>query len=308
MTNFLNIHFPDALSEQDFEMTITDRWAHPAFFDETHESHDRHALTTLGSWIKQSTRFRHVPTGTWRGGPRGVRWPLAVLAGLVTNLTAIEMNIRVPEAIKKVEDPMFQKRAWNQIAQLVEWMIRSVDQSIDILSKTYDQRATAWKEGVLAEYQKGQGYAALLHSARSTPAVEVTSGLPSDPAELHAYAQKLIQQRVDVSPVTSITLSNLPPPPQPGPSAKAITTKRTLKAKKQSDRSVEEYDLDDIGSSSEDRAESPVLSSSGEGAADSSRQLLFALIPRLPRCLTQVQKIPTLYPACTSPGPCTRRP
>lgn len=303
MTDILNVHFPESLTDQDFELTIADRWAHPAFFNETHESHNSYALTTLGYWIMHSTRFRHVPTGTWRGGPRGVRWPLAVLAGLVTNLIAIEMEIQVPDAIKLAADEIFQKRAWTQIAQLVQWMIRSVDQSIEILSKTYDQRAAAWQENVLAEYQRGLGYAELLHSTRSTPAMEATSGLPSDPAELHAYAQKLIQQRADHSPVLPVPPCDVPLPKKAGTSSGVTTTKRTRKPKKQSSHSGEDFDLDDISSTSEDPIPSPVLLSPNDDTSSSGMPLplLKCVLPTRPTA-PQVLKIPMLFHACMRLG------
>lgn len=180
----------------------SNKWAPAAFFDEQHEDHASYALATLVHWIKHSTKFRHIPSGTWRGGPVGVRWVLAVITYIVGSLTFLDHGIDVPGDIQKLRNDDFQKRAWGQVTTLTEWLGRALQLSIDTLTQTFPQRSTAWQEAVLSEYQRNTTSSIRFHSARSTPSVDNTNGLPLDPAEIHAYAQSFIQNGAKLPIIT----------------------------------------------------------------------------------------------------------
>lgn len=218
-----------------------------AFFDEQHDDHDSFAVTTFVHWIKHSTKFRHIPSGTWRGGPLGVRWVLAVLAYIVGSLTFLDFGIEVPEEIQLLRSEDFQKRAWNQIKNLADWLARALQISIDILTQTFPQRSAAWKEAILTAHQRFSTAGSYSHSARSTPSAENTNGMPTDPAEIHAYAQGLIQN--------GATIPEVPAPPpecETGPDRRSMREKPPAKVPTTDDFSGEEFDLDNVGESSED--------------------------------------------------------
>ncbi|KAF8594276.1 hypothetical protein BDV93DRAFT_565599 [Ceratobasidium sp. AG-I] len=256
----LNAHFPESLPDARFQDMLNNTWAPVALFDEDHEDYDSYALSTLAHWIKTSTRFRHVPTGTWRGGPHGVRWNLAALTCIVSSLTAVNYRIKVPAEIQRVAKPDTQERLWRQASQVANWLIRSVQQSIDNLSKTFDQRAQAWQAAVLAEYYNQQLNPLRSTGARSTPVADSTSGVPTDPTEIHAYAQNLIQAGVQVpqqDPDTSPVAVAPAQGPKSGARARRPGKQRQLDPY---DDSFESFDLDAVSDTTQESI--PVLKNS----------------------------------------------
>ncbi|KAF8600743.1 hypothetical protein BDV93DRAFT_510606 [Ceratobasidium sp. AG-I] len=244
----LNAHFPNQLDDSSFQSLMSNTWAPVTFFDANDKDYNSYALSTLAHWIKTSTRFRHVPTGTWRGGPQGVQWNLAALACIVLSLTAVDYCVEVPPKIQRVSSPEIQERLWQQAGLVAQWLSRSLQQSIETLAKTFDQRARAWQAGVLAEYYNQQSNPLRFASARSTPVADSTSGLPTETAEIHAYAQKLIQAGVSV-PETDVAVpigSTEPTIELPLPQL----TKRRPKARR--NESPESFDLDRITDTTED--------------------------------------------------------
>lgn len=266
----MNSHFPAELTEPNFTQYISRRWADVAFFNESHPDHDGFALVTLSHWMKNSTRFRHVPTGTWRGGLEGVRWNIALLSCLVSSLTSVDLRLAVPADIQAVHDEAFQKRSWRQIQQIGDWLSRSLQQSIDVLSKTSTHRAEAWKQEVLREYERSQSVGTYARSSRASSSLPCTHGVPTDATELHAYAQKLIQTGTTLEPLRSEgeDTPNIPSALSDArdnhlfPAAIMSGKGKAKKPRRLGSESEEEYNLDDISSSSSD----PVLSSSTEGS------------------------------------------
>ncbi|KAF8595325.1 hypothetical protein BDV93DRAFT_515073 [Ceratobasidium sp. AG-I] len=252
----INAHFPANFSDTVFENTVANRWAHAAFFDEDHEEHDAYALATLTHWIKHSTKFRHIPSGTWLGGPDGLRWVLAVLACLVTSLSCVDRRIQVPVDIQAVHSESFQTRAWNQITALTNWLDRSIQNSVDTLTQTLPQRQDAWKEAVLSEYQHRSNNPHYSGSGHSNPKGRSTNGVPSSFDELHAYAQMLMQIDNTLSDVPSSYSAPLATISAAGGEAlhraESLGRLRPRASQVSRDEPAESFDLDGVRGSSED--------------------------------------------------------
>jgi hypothetical protein len=242
----MNIHFPHDLTNLEFARHISNKWAPTEMFDESHEDNDKFALSTLSYWIKHSTKFRHIASGTWRGGATGVRWNLAILVCVVSSLISVDERLNVPPKVQAVYSEGFQKRSWAQVKQLGLWLAREIQRSIDILSKTFPARSEAWKKAVLAEHARYHpGTAGTIF--RASPGVSVTYGVPVEPAELHACAQKLLQDgEVTLAPDDEHEASSHMVEPR------ITRSRRGSQLESSSDEPREKFNLTDVGSSSDD--------------------------------------------------------
>lgn len=226
--------------------------------------------------MKTSTRFLHLPTGTWRGGPTGVRWNVAIVCNLVTSMTLIDLKHQVPTEIQRLYTKEKHEGLWQQVTVLASWLSRSLQKSIEVLSGTFENRSDAWKQAVLSQHQRIRQSPAA-RSGSSTPGPDPTFGLPTNPTELHAYAEKLLQSGEAV-PVATASSSLSPAPADtgslPGSSTRQQVPQLRPRVQTQSaepDGSRENFNLSDISSSSnqahpEDKAWSPgpVLSNRGK--------------------------------------------
>jgi hypothetical protein len=185
-TDILNAHFPPDLPNDNIRAYAGHQWLPPAFFDKEDPQHPHLALTTLMNWIQGPNRFRHVPSGTWRGGPNGARWIVAVVARILTTFTMIALESDVPEAIMKIVDVSTFRRLLKSFCQ---WLIISFQQTCKTLKATYQDRLTAWKTAVVLAYLNRQAAKDLPREivgrqSRYGSGRALTNGVPVDPLEL----------------------------------------------------------------------------------------------------------------------------
>lgn len=154
------------------------------------------ALPMLYTWIQSpSNSFRHASSQTWRGGPNGVRWIVALIARLVTTFSLIDHGDDVPAAIRAVVKPDDHKKNWKQLARISQMLLRSLKQSNERLASTFDAHASEWKSTVIKAHLTGQ----LPGGDTSGRVVQVTNGVPTDPEELQRIYERLMHTDSDLT-------------------------------------------------------------------------------------------------------------
>jgi hypothetical protein len=188
-TDVLNAHFPPDLPSDAIRSYAGHQWLPPAFFDEEDPQHPHLALTTLMNWIQGPNRFKHVPSGTWRGGPNGARWIVAVVARIVTTFTMITLESDVPEVIMKIIDASSFRRLQILLKSFCQWLIKSFRETCKTLQATQRERLMAWKTAVVSAYLNCQATEDLPREivgrqSRYGSSRALTNGVPVDPREL----------------------------------------------------------------------------------------------------------------------------
>jgi hypothetical protein len=186
----LNAHFPPLLPDSKIINFTTNEWLDVGFFDEAHPSYPSLALSTLFNFLQNPNRFIHAPTNTWRGGPSGVRWIVAVISRIATSLTLIDNGISIPLEIQRVFDASIHQRTWTLLGHMADWLITSLQLSIKTLSQSYSARSKAWKAAVISAHLTGQ---VEQQEPGTHTSVQATHGVPTDQLQLHQFFQALTQ-------------------------------------------------------------------------------------------------------------------
>jgi hypothetical protein len=189
LTNVLNAHFPPDLPSHAIHSYAGHQWLPPAFFDEEDPQHPHLALTMLMNWIQGPNRFKHVPSGTWQGGPNGARWIVAVVARIVTTFTMIALESDIPEAIMKIIDTSSFQHLQVLLKSFCQWLIRSFRETCKTLKATQQERLTSWKTAVVLAYLNQQATEDLpreivRRQSQYGSGQALTNGVPVDPQEL----------------------------------------------------------------------------------------------------------------------------
>ncbi|KAG8729371.1 hypothetical protein FRC10_003967, partial [Ceratobasidium sp. 414] len=157
-------------------------------------------MITLIHWIKTNLRMRHLKSGTWLGGPAGVRWIIALFFHLVCALTHLDKKRGVPSEIARHFSTEAHEQHWHMVKTTIKWLRAELQPMCDRLRETYNDRAEAWKEQVkcvyLAEHPFPSGA-----MVRGVPLVRAeTYAVPIDEAALHSCYQYVLQVAPALTP------------------------------------------------------------------------------------------------------------
>ncbi|KAG8698797.1 hypothetical protein FRC08_005695 [Ceratobasidium sp. 394] len=207
-SEILNAHFPEDLANTDIRSLIGSKLLPPALFDASDPDHDAIALPTLIVWLRSPNRFIHSPSGTLRGGPRGVRFVVAVTARILATLLIAEHPTELTVEMRRVINPSILEQLSLQLHRLCSWLVDQLVQTNAILLRTFPQRSQAWKHAVVSAYLKNS----LFNPTDSTPvALNVTSGVPLDLAELRACYDALMESDPDYTLGSANDIDPVPP-------------------------------------------------------------------------------------------------
>jgi hypothetical protein len=203
-TEILNAHFPPDLPADKIRTYMGHEWLPPVFFDMSSPQHPHLALATLMNSLQGPNRFRQIPSGTWRGGPNGARWIVAVVARIHMTFTMIQLNNDVPEQIEKVLDMSDFRRSQTLFQSLVAWLNKSFKDTCDTLRTTYEQRVTAWKAEMTKACLSHQAADKLPREAgcratRYGNQRELTNGLPQRQEELEECFVKISETNPELT-------------------------------------------------------------------------------------------------------------
>ncbi|QRV91949.1 Tail length tape measure protein [Ceratobasidium sp. AG-Ba] len=177
----LNPHFPESLPDSEFRHYIGRKLLPAAVFDESSPEYDEMSLSTLIIWLRAQNHFWHAPSGTLRGGPRGVRWIVAVAARICITLELCKNIGNIPTQLRPLITQSKLNQASLQLERLCTWLLAALKSSIDILEKSFDERSEAWKEAVVSAHLKNE-----LFEPQDTdsPTFVLTHGVPPNAEQL----------------------------------------------------------------------------------------------------------------------------
>lgn len=208
----LNAHLPKHLPDNLLQDFATNEWVSADFFDESSLRWPELALATLYTWVQSpSNPFRHTSSGTWRGGPNGVRWIVALIARLVTTFSLIDHGDEIPALIQSAVKPQEHKKNWTQLSRLTQMLIESLKRSNEQLAKTFHSRAQEWKAHVIKNYLTRQ----LPDAGTIGLVVPVTNGVPIDPLELQRTYEALTETDPNMTLGEDVSLQRMSVPHKP---------------------------------------------------------------------------------------------
>ncbi|QRV89291.1 glycoside hydrolase family 15 protein [Ceratobasidium sp. AG-Ba] len=192
----LNAHFPANFLDEDIRSFLGTQLLPAAFFDVTHCDHEDLSFSALILYLRSPNRFIHSRSGTARGGPKGIRWVVAVAARIHTTLSIARYPDRLHDDLRAVINPMNLEQAIHQLQRLCRWIIEQLRGSIVILRKTAEQRGKAWKRAVVSAHLKNKVF--------EVPTDEyfgplITSGVPRDPRMLANHYERIMEENPDIT-------------------------------------------------------------------------------------------------------------
>ncbi|QRV88405.1 glycoside hydrolase family 15 protein [Ceratobasidium sp. AG-Ba] len=192
----LNAHFPANFLDEDIRSFLGTQLLPAAFFDVTHSDHEDFSFAALILYLRSPNRFIHSRSGTARGGPKGIRWVVAVAARIHTTLSIARYPDRLHDDLRAVINPMNLEQAVLQLQRLCRWLIEQLRGTITILRKTADQRGKAWKQAVVSAHLKNKVF--------EVPSEEyfgplITSGVPCDPRMLASHYERIMEENPDIT-------------------------------------------------------------------------------------------------------------
>ncbi|EUC56772.1 hypothetical protein RSOL_196110, partial [Rhizoctonia solani AG-3 Rhs1AP] len=118
-----------------------------------HPDHPDYSIPSVIRWAKTNTRLRHEQSGTWRGGPDGVRAMVAVYIHIANAFSMYaHCSHKLPTSLVKAFDCCNFDRLQTQLVAFGAWILQSLQDTITKLKITYAARAQAWKHAVVGQY------------------------------------------------------------------------------------------------------------------------------------------------------------
>ncbi|KAG8710001.1 hypothetical protein FRC11_004960 [Ceratobasidium sp. 423] len=183
------------MSESCIKQLIFGQALRPAALLEDDPEHPDYALSTFLRWARTTQRFMHLPSGTWRGGPNGVRWILAIYLHFATTFKIYkDYPAKLPTDRLKALDACNFQRLRSSLLAFGDWFIESLKTTIKKLKVSFRARAQAWKEAVvsarLADPDDNIGHESVLHD---------THGIPRSRETLWTCYEQLQQDDPDIT-------------------------------------------------------------------------------------------------------------
>ncbi|CEL53432.1 glycoside hydrolase 15-related protein [Rhizoctonia solani AG-1 IB] len=158
-------------------------------------NHADYALPTFIYWAKSTQRFRHTQSQTWRGGPFGVRWIVALYLHFAASFSVYELQPRnLPTDCLEAFDNCHFSRLKDALVNFGGWLIESLKESISILKETFAERATCWGEAIVASHLAEPN-----ESIGNTSATTDTHGVPRSRSILKDCYERLKIANPDVT-------------------------------------------------------------------------------------------------------------
>ena len=209
-------------------------------------NHPEYSVPTFIHWAKVNTRLRHKPSGTWRGGPDGVRGVVAVYIHIANAFSMYELCPgKIPTSLVRAFDCCDFDRLQAQLVAFGGWLFQSLQETITKLKTTFSARSQVWKQAVVGQY--------LVRSSKDTGDESLcrdTNGLPRN---LNALT-RCYDELQDSSPDLTLGEDNT----EYRPVRRHLRARAKEIEEELSDRdstSAEEIDLPDSDELSDSRAE-----------------------------------------------------
>ncbi|KAG8682362.1 hypothetical protein FRC11_014986 [Ceratobasidium sp. 423] len=134
-TEPLHAFIKKSMSEDAFLALLVRAPLRSAALLEDDPSYPDYALPTSICWVKTCQRMHHQPSNTWRAGPDGFRWIIAIYIHFAS---AFSVYKNFPTQLPT--------------DSFGSWLEDSIKETISILKRTFRERAGAWQEAVVAAY------------------------------------------------------------------------------------------------------------------------------------------------------------
>ncbi|KDN41895.1 hypothetical protein RSAG8_07112, partial [Rhizoctonia solani AG-8 WAC10335] len=148
-----NAYMPEEMSDARLRALLVSRILPPKALQEEDPEYPLYALPTFIHFVKTSTRLRHRASGTWRGGPFGVRWIIAVYVHFASAFTIYELDAsRIPSRLADAFDSINFRSMKSMLIKLGSWILEELQRTIAALKGTFQERASAWRTAVVRAY------------------------------------------------------------------------------------------------------------------------------------------------------------
>jgi hypothetical protein len=117
------------------------------------EEYPNYALPTFIHWVKTNQRFRHQASGTWRGGPDGVRWVIGVYIHFAAAFSMYTKRCNeLPTDQLEAFDSCNFSRLQTALVDLGIWLIESLRETTSVLKQSFRERAQGWRGAVVSAH------------------------------------------------------------------------------------------------------------------------------------------------------------
>ncbi|KDN40413.1 hypothetical protein RSAG8_08176, partial [Rhizoctonia solani AG-8 WAC10335] len=149
----LNIYIPATMDDTSLRRFLLNEQLRPAALFEDDPDHAACSLTSLIQYSRTNIRFRHAPSKTWRGGPFGICWLVAIYIHFACSFSLFERcrDQISTELVLAFEACNF-RRLKASLVSFGDWLVKSLRESIVILKLTYVERIKAWRSAVVSAY------------------------------------------------------------------------------------------------------------------------------------------------------------
>ncbi|KAG8683465.1 hypothetical protein FRC11_013536, partial [Ceratobasidium sp. 423] len=191
----LNGYISEDTSDKSIEHLLLQEELRPAALLEDDPLHTELSLMSFICYAKTTVRLRHPLSQTWRAGPYGVRWLVAIYIffGCAFSLFELCRDELSTDTILALESCNF-RRLKAALISFGDWLLKSLQDSITVLKQTFEERAQAWRTATVSAH--------LAHPDDNIGNESVrldTHGIPRSRATLRACYNALQNQDPDLT-------------------------------------------------------------------------------------------------------------
>ncbi|KAG8702894.1 hypothetical protein FRC11_011135, partial [Ceratobasidium sp. 423] len=190
----LNRYIAEDMTEASLENLLNEQ-LHVGALLEDEPLHAELSLSSFIHYAKTNVRFRHARSQTWRAGPYGIRWLLAIYIHLACAFSMFEIarDELSTDIVLAFEACSF-KRLKSSLVRFGDWLKDSINESIATLKRTFKERGEAWRRAVVSTYLSHPDDNIGNESVRLD-----THGIPRSKATLRACYECLQEQDPDIT-------------------------------------------------------------------------------------------------------------